>query len=415
MSFLSKLNRNVSPVLAGLAVLAVPALSQTVQAQSIHHPVIREGDHSRAVQHAEVSLRTLGYYHGAIDAVFGPKLLLAVKSFQGHYGLAQDGIVGTLTWEKLSATVGTQAAGTNSASPKFADVLMLRLGSHGPAVARLQQLLIAHGYHLAVDGDFGPVTYADVRNFQASHHLAVDGIVGPQTMQALDVSSNSASPTMEAARVGLLREGDSGPAVVRLQKDLEALGYSTGGAEGDFGPMTLTAVVDFQQSNGIPATGLVGVLTWRALDEAVQQAPPTNTMGSNQVNRGSISPTAAGIVGLAMKYQGAAYVFGGNSPATGFDCSGFVQWVYGQFGIALPRTSFGQWNVGTHVSEEALQPGDLVFFTTEGVFANHVGIYLGNGEFISAATPSQGVVVQSLSTSYFAQAYDGAVQVLPNS
>ncbi len=368
------------------------------------------------MQHAEASLRTLGYYHGAVDGVFGSKLLLAVKSFQGHYGLAQDGIVGKLTWAKLSATVGTPASGTNSASPNFTEDPLLRLGSHGPAVVRLQNLLIEHGYHLAADGDFGPVTYADVRNFQASHHLAVDGIVGSETMRALQAASNSASPTMEAARVGLLREGNSGPAVIELQKGLEALGYSTGGSDGHFGPMTLTAVLDFQQSNGIPATGLVGILTWRALDAALHQAPPTSTApGSNQVNRGSISPTAAGIVGLAMKYQGAAYVFGGNSPATGFDCSGFVQWVYGQFGISLPRTSFGQWNVGTHVSEDALQPGDLVFFTTEGVFANHVGIYLGNGEFISAATPGQGVVVQSLTSSYFAQAYDGAVQVLPNS
>lgn len=401
--------------MAGLAVLAIPAFSQAVYAQS--YPVIHYGDRGPAVKTAEESLQKLGFYHGAIDSAFGPELLFAVKSFQGHYGLAQDGIVGPETWTKLSVTVGTPTTTSSNASPNYAAApLLLQLNSAGPAVVHLQELLNQHGYDLTVDGQFGPLTYAAVRNFQATHHLVVDGIAGPETLGALEqpVTSNTASAQMEAPPPPyeeLLREGDSGYQVVMLQKDLSHLGYSTG-PSGVFGYMTLRAVESFQMSNGLAPDGIVGPLTWKAFNEAMGMRSAIAGASQPLANRGSVSPTASAVVGLALKYDGYRYVFGGNSPASGFDCSGFVQWVYSEVGISLPRTSFSQWNVGVHVSYDELQPGDLVFFTTDGVFANHVGIYLGNGEFISAASPGQGVVVQSLTGPFFAQAFDGAVRVI---
>ena len=393
-------------------VLGVPAVSQAVQAQS--HPVVRIGDHGPAVKTAETTLHKLGYYHGSIDSVFGPELLYAVKSFQGHYGLAQDGIVGALTWGKLSAATGTPAT-HSSASPNFsAAPPTLRLGSKGPAVKHVQILLNHNGYHVAVDGRYGPMTYSAVRTFQAHHGLRVDGIAGPNTIDALEHrGSNTASQKMEAAppkSSNVLKEGDAGPAVKTLQQDLHKLGYSTGGIDGHFGPSTLRAVELFQHSSGLRDNGVVGPVTWKALHQALGETGSTSAAPLS--NRGSVSSTASAIVGLAMKYDGYRYWFGGNNPSTGFDCSGFVQWVYAQVGISLPRTSFSQWNVGTHVTESQLVPGDLVFFTTDGIFANHVGIYLGNGEFISAASPGQGVTIQSLDSPYFAQAFDGAVQVV---
>ncbi len=420
--FLSKSNRKISPAFAGLAVLAVPAFSQAVQAQS--QPVIHYGNRGPAVKTAENSLRRLGYYHGAIDSVFGPELLFAVKAFQGHYGLTQDGTIGALTWRKLDAASSPHRASSDHVSPtvEASHVPTVRLGSHGPAVFHVQHLLNRDGYHVKIDGQYGPATYAAVRKFQASHGLRVDGICDPGTLNALehvDSYSNSASAKMEAPPPkfppGYLHEGDSGASVRTLQKDLTKLGYSTGGTDGHFGPMTLNAVESFQRAQRLPAHGLVGSLTWNALRRALATKTKGSTRaGANEPlsNRGSVSPTASAVVGLAMKYDGYRYTWGGNTPASGFDCSGFVQWVYSRVGISLPRTSYAQWNVGTHISEAQLQPGDLVFFTTDGVFANHVGIYLGNGEFISAATPSQGVVVQSLNSPFFRQSYDGAVQLI---
>jgi peptidoglycan endopeptidase LytE len=96
------------------------------------------------------------------------------------------------------------------------------------------------------------------------------------------------------------------------------------------------------------------------------------------------------------------YVWGGMSPA-GFDCSGFTKYVFNHFGMALPRTASGQTAQGSYVKESNLQSGDLVFFDTDGSGISHVGIYIGNGQFISAA--SVNVCVSSLSTGYWASTY----------
>lgn len=123
------------------------------------------------------------------------------------------------------------------------------------------------------------------------------------------------------------------------------------------------------------------------------------------------SDKAAAIIATAKQYIGVPYLWGGATP-TGFDCSGYVQYVFAKHGINLPRTSKQQWTVGTSVSKTALQPGDLVFFAntyTSGV--SHLGIYIGNDQFIHASS-SQGVTISSLSNSYWASHYHGAKRVL---
>ncbi|PSR32851.1 MAG: hydrolase Nlp/P60 [Sulfobacillus benefaciens] len=409
-------HRKWAPYAATAAVIAVPLLSQSVQAQTAVNSTISYGSRGVDVYKAETYLANLGYYHGRIDGIFGPLVLQAVKEFQSAHQLVPDGIVGPLTWAKLNALIfasHTVKSASTASSPAFeASSPMLQLGSRGAMVVQLQTLLDQHGYHLATDGDFGPLTYAAVRSFQAAHGLAVDGIAGPLTFaalhQTLGQGEASASPVATAPAsfpAGYLHEGDTGNAVATLQSDLTKLGYNTYGVDGIFGPNTLNAVVSFQRANHLPSYGLVGSLTWGALNTDLG-----SEASQTQVNRGNSSPTGAAIAGLALKYQGYRYVFGGASPATGFDCSGFTQWIYSQFGLNLPRTSYAQWDAGTHIAYSELTPGDLVFFTIDGVFAAHVGIYLGNGEFISSATPSQGVIVQNLSEAYWAQCYDGAVQ-----
>ena len=94
-----------------------------------------------------------------------------------------------------------------------------------------------------------------------------------------------------------------------------------------------------------------------------------------------------GVVGVAMQYLGTPYVWGGASPG-GFDCSGFVQYVYAQVGVSLPHNAASQYGYGTPVPISDLQAGDLVFFDGLG----HVGIYIGGGQFIHA--PHTGDVVK---------------------
>jgi cell wall-associated NlpC family hydrolase len=91
-------------------------------------------------------------------------------------------------------------------------------------------------------------------------------------------------------------------------------------------------------------------------------------------------PFGKRVVRFARHLVGIRYVYGGSSPRSGFDCSGFVRYVYGHFGVSLPRTTWGQFDRGRRVSRYGLRPGDLVFFDGVG----HVGMYVGNGRFIHA-------------------------------
>lgn len=119
------------------------------------------------------------------------------------------------------------------------------------------------------------------------------------------------------------------------------------------------------------------------------------------------------LVAYALTFEGYDYVYGGTTPA-GFDCSGFVQYVYRHFGFNITRTATSQYyNDGEHVSRSELMPGDLVFFGSGGEIT-HVGIYIGGGRFIHAANPRKGVIISSLSESYYNARYFGANRIILN-
>lgn len=117
------------------------------------------------------------------------------------------------------------------------------------------------------------------------------------------------------------------------------------------------------------------------------------------------------IIATAKQYIGVPYVWGGTSPG-GFDCSGLVYYVFKQHGMTFNRTAATQYQHGVYVSKSSLQPGDLVFFqNTYKAGISHVGIYIGDGQFIHASS-SQGVTISNLSNSYWASHYYGARRVL---
>jgi cell wall-associated NlpC family hydrolase len=117
----------------------------------------------------------------------------------------------------------------------------------------------------------------------------------------------------------------------------------------------------------------------------------------------------SGVVSLAVQYLGVPYVWAGASP-TGFDCSGLVQYVFGQLGISLPHNTVLQWNSPSAVSvpRNQLQAGDLVFFNG----LDHVGIYLGHGYFIDAPHTGAFVRIDSLHDGWYAANYDGAKRIV---
>lgn len=195
----------------------------------------------------------------------------------------------------------------------------------------------------------------------------------------------------------LLKFGSRGADVVELQKKLNYVGYNVGNADGIFGNMTYQGVITFQKANGLAVDGLVGAMTVRKL----------NTIYLERQR----SQASSNILSTAKQYLGVKYQWGGSNPQTGFDCSGFTSYVFSQNGINLPRISRDQYKVGTWVAFERIQPGDLVFFSfAKNGVVDHVGIYLGDGQFINASS-SLGVTIYQIGP-YWKSVYIGARRVL---
>jgi cell wall-associated NlpC family hydrolase len=137
------------------------------------------------------------------------------------------------------------------------------------------------------------------------------------------------------------------------------------------------------------------------------QQPLDDSIGASAVSAdgATIAPPSryGGVVGIAMRYLGTPYRWGGSSPSTGFDCSGFIMYVFAQVGVSLPHNAAAQYGYGTPVSRDQLQPGDLVFFNGLG----HAGIYVGGGNFIHSPHTGDFVKISSIS-GYYASSYVGA-------
>lgn len=256
----------------------------------------------------------------------------------------------------------------------------------------------------------------------------------------------------------LLRQGAEGHDVHILQENLKRLGYEVELTD-VFDDATYQAVSAFQQKEGITASGTVDRETWRTLKNRVAEinkaqpstsptpqektpeqktekptTPPTSPKEPSpelapekpSSEKDAPSPKAEkvpesapflpknkadAIIKTAKKYIGTRYVFGGTTPK-GFDCSGFVQYVFKQNGFAVPRTADEQYKLGQRVKKRVeLEPGDLVFFSTYEKGASHCGIYLGKNQFIHVSS-SKGVRIDSLDDSYWKPRWYGGKHIV---
>ena len=256
----------------------------------------------------------------------------------------------------------------------------------------------------------------------------------------------------------LLRQGAEGHDVHVLQENLRRLGYEVELTD-VFDEETYQAVSAFQRDEGIVITGMVDRETWRSLKARVAEtkitqssasAPPQEKTPEQKTEKPTTTPTAPkkpspeptpekpssekeapvpkaekvpesapflpkgkadAIIKTAKKYIGTRYVFGGTTPK-GFDCSGFVQYVFKQNGFAIPRTADEQYKLGQRVKKRAeLEPGDLVFFSTYEKGASHCGIYLGKNQFIHVSS-SKGVRIDSLDDSYWKPRWYGGKHIV---
>lgn len=220
---------------------------------------------------------------------------------------------------------------------------------------------------------------------------------------------------------GAYQYGDEGGEIPNIQKQLNHYGYKAK-LNGVYDKDTKWAVRLFQKDKGLTVDGIVGPITYEKLmgkkipkeDKKVKRGSakfledPQSVKA--KVSYTGVKPKVKEVLEYAHTFEGVPYVFGGTTP-NGFDCSGYIRYIFSKKGIDLPRMADEQYQVGKKVAKHELQPGDLVFFETYEPGISHSGMYIGNGKFISATT-SRGVAVDSLTDGYWGPRFVGAKRVL---
>ena len=228
-----------------------------------------------------------------------------------------------------------------------------------------------------------------------------------------------------------LSKNSTGKDVLTLQKKLYLIGYTITEFDGVYGAETEKAVSAFQKDQHLTVTGVVTNATWRVLKKvppisgrtlpeitAKPQIESVTATGGNSKNTAYVqlgktfitSRQGAQVVATGKKYIGVPYVFGGTTPK-GFDCSGFIQYVFNELGYSIPRLADEQYKLGRAAKVNELEPGDLVFFSTYEPSASHCGIYVGDGNFMHASS-SKGIRIDSLSNEYWRPRFIGARKII---
>lgn len=246
----------------------------------------------------------------------------------------------------------------------------------------------------------------------------------PKTFLMKEVSVETTKPTEQQPEETTETQPETQQPEQTTQPAVNKAGYISSNASAHFrsGPSTSsqslgklpknTKITITGEENGwykVSYNGKEGYISKSLVTEG--EPPATTSSRSQEEPRSATTTTQASsnnVVQVAESYAGSRYVSGGSSPS-GFDCSGFTQYVYGKCGVTLSRTSYTQATQGTAVNKSELQPGDLLLFHYYGSSSiGHVGIYVGNGKFIHAANSNRGVVYDSIESGYYADNYAGA-------
>ena len=227
------------------------------------------------------------------------------------------------------------------------------------------------------------------------------GYVSSQYLQSTKPSSSSSSETSQTVKYVNTTSGlnmRTGPATSYAKITTIAYGQSVN---------VLSTSNGWSKINYSGSTGYVS-------SQYLQSTKPSSSSSSNSGST-SVSSSASSVIAYAKTLLGKPYVWGAQGPNS-FDCSGFTYYVFkNKAGIVLPRTSSAQSKYGTSVSWSNLKAGDLMFFDTNGANngqVSHVGLYIGNGQMIHASSSQRKIVITSVNTSYYKNAFVNARRVL---
>lgn len=299
------------------------------------------------------------------------------------------------------------------------DEVIIAYGDHSNMVRVLQQKLNDLTYYdEEIDGEFGIFTEYALKKFQSDHDITANGAVDVETVQRLleQERQRYLAPLRKIDQP--LEYGEIGDHVKTIQEALYYFGYYLEEVDSIFGPKTNKALTDFQQDHGLTVTNSVNdqLIQTMAVESEVRvsSAPKEVSEQEETVKAANKSDYQTFDVNQLLQgakdHIGTRYSWGGTSP-DGFDCSGYIQYVFKQKNIQLPRTVSEMWNVATRVDQPSV--GDLVFFETYKKGPSHAGIYMGNNQFIHASE-SRGVQVSELSETYWQERYLGARRIQVN-
>ena len=244
----------------------------------------------------------------------------------------------------------------------------------------------------AYGGGWSTITINGVTGYVNSDYLTAQKPEGAKEPEQQKEKEEQKQQTQENAQPAVVEVNDTVYATSGVNirsgasKDTEKLGSLAAGQS-----VSRTGKTENGWSR-VSVDGVTGYVNSKYL--TTEKPTVTATSDTAAVSNNDSSSKGQEVANFALQYVGYPYVYGGNSLTKGVDCSGFTQQVYLKFGYSLPRTAHQQSGVGSSVSLNNLQPGDLLFYGSSS-YIGHVAIYIGDGKVVHASTPSAGIIVSN--------------------
>ncbi|WP_430785636.1 NlpC/P60 family protein [Virgibacillus flavescens] len=303
----------------------------------------------------------------------------------------------------------------------------LNYGEHGESIRILQHKLNKLSYFDdEIDGDFNILTEHAIKKFQKDHGITVTGQANRKTLHIIIRAERSKYINQLVNVTDSISPGMKNDDVGIVQKALYYFGYYKGKIDNSYGPLTARAIKTAEERHKIDLTEEVTETHVQTLHTSVEHdSSENNDIKINESKKEESNPievkvkkkekvkkvdvvqsSNGGTVSVARSLIGTPYVWGGQS-VKGFDCSGFIQYVFATQNVTVPRSVNDMWNFASSVGKPSV--GDLVFYETYKPGPSHMGIYIGNNSFIHAGT--NGVEVTDMSYRYWQERYLGAKRV----
>jgi cell wall-associated NlpC family hydrolase len=288
----------------------------------------------------------------------------------------------------VTATAELPASAATTCSASFTKYSTIRHGSRGAQAKAVECLLRNAGYATTVNGSFSAADARAMGRFRSSVGMTGMGSAGPRGWAALLAKGSTPA----------LHSGSRGASVLRLQRSLRALGWTSVHLTGRYDAHTVSAVKTVQKWRRQRATGTSTDSTWGALQHgrvatapvvrsAVKRADAAKRAAAKRAAAAKRTSRGARALAFAKRQIGDRYRYGATGP-NAWDCSGLTGGSWKAAGVRIPRTSQAQFRFGRKVAKSNLRAGDLVFFYS-GI--SHVGIYAGHGNIIHASRPGKPV------------------------